>query len=393
MALVVLAGGGGVYLYVRQVMLDAYDGAHVLAINSVLENVHAKGAQIDVEKVGFDEEFRELNLTLGVIDAQLRLDDGRVLAAASMRDTPTHFSSKEREVEGEGDKMIVTRRLRVADAGTLSVSRRAGELATTLALLAHALLGLIPLILLGTAAIGWSIAGRTLEPVRRAMEMQRSFMADASHELRTPLAVIRAQAEVQMEGEESAAAMRKALDVVARTSTRMSQMLSDLLFLAWADAGAVSVQMAAMQLAAAIEQAVEDFEPLVKRAGMRLHFVDASSDAQMEGYAPHLQRLVTLLMNNAVRHAKEGEIRVMVRRHGKLVVLQVEDDGPGISEELLPHVFDRFARGRDAELRAPEGHGLGLAIARGIVEMHRGTIVMERAESGGARVTASFARV
>ncbi len=365
----------------RHALLDAFDAAHELAITSILENVDVSGASPSVNTRGFAEEFDEL-AGLGVIAATVFGDDGRELAHASVDGSVLRAAGPTREVTGNGADAVVIRRreLRRNGAGTVVVARRAADVGRQLDSLLRGLLLLLPAALLGSLGVGWTIAGQSLRPVRETFDRQRTFMADASHELRTPLAVIRAQAEVQLEGGDDAT-RRRALEVVARSAEQMGKLVDDLLFLSRSDGSGLTLSRASVSLDDLVEDVVDAFSPIAVEKGSRIELTAAPGGAEVEADPAQLQRLVAILVDNAIRHGSPSIVAIAVGRTGREAFVTVEDAGPGVDDALLPTLFERFVRGPAAAKN--EGHGLGLAIARAIATAHRGTITLERSSLGG----------
>jgi signal transduction histidine kinase len=389
-ALLLVAGSVGVYAYVRHSLLGALDTTHALAIHSALESVRLGGAEPVVDGPEFQEEFEELNLTLGVVALTIWDSAGRELAHAAIHHEKLAASGPSREVRSDGEHMIIVRRQALGpagDRGWIAVGLRASDVAEHLLLLRRGLLLMLPLGLLGALAVGWSMTSRALRPVRDTFEQQRAFMADVSHELRTPLVVIRAQAEVQLDAGDDTSGGRAALAQIATTAAQMGTLLDDLLFLSRADAAALLPRRLTFALDGLVEESVATLEPLARRQGSRLVFVAPPGEIAIEADPAQLQRLVTLLVDNALRHAGPVLVEVSVTRVGHEVQLCVDDGGPGIDPSLLPRIFERFVRG---QATGSGGHGLGLAIARSIVLAHRGTIVLRRSHLGGTSAMVSL---
>lgn len=388
-AALLVGTGGLVYVYTRHVLLDAFDAAHDLALNSVLESVEPGGPRARVARREFEEEFDELNVSLGVVAAAVWAADGEPLAAVALDHTPLTAAGPARELHGEGRRAVVVRRRRFGDGaggGVVAVSRRAGDVALELESLRRGLLLIVPLACLGALGVGWLMAGQSLRPVKRAFERQRAFMADTSHELRTPLAIIRAHADVHGDGD--APQMRAALAVVSRTAAQLSTVVDDLLFLARADAAALAPRRLPFALDELVEETALAFEPEAKAKGSRLVIAPCASSIEVKADPAQLQRLVALLVDNALRHADPGDVAIAVTRAGRFVELRIEDGGPGLPPELIPRVFERFVRGDGAARRSAtpdgkEGLGLGLAIAESIVHAHDGSIHLQRGARGG----------
>ncbi|MBX3263009.1 MAG: HAMP domain-containing histidine kinase [Labilithrix sp.] len=392
-AALLVASGVGVHAYARHLLLGAFDSAHDLAIHSVLENVSVRGDEVTVDPRGFDEEFEELNVALGVVAVVVWSADGRVLARAGVDHEPIAAAGPAREVRGGGDRMVVVRRERLgggAERGVVAVSRRAGDIARDLESLQRALTLIVPFALLAASGFGWAMAGRSLAPVRRAFEQQRAFMADTSHELRTPLAIIRAHAEVQADGDPTQ--MRSALAIVSRSAAHLTALVDDLLFLARADAAALSPRRLRFSLDELVEETVLAFEPKAAARGSKLVLSSCPDDVELEADPAQIQRLVALLIDNALRHAHPCDVEISIDHAGKQVQLRVEDGGPGIRPELAPRVFDRFVRGDEVAGAKERGLGLGLAIAKSIVSAHAGSIRLAPGARGGVAAVVRLPR-
>jgi two-component system OmpR family sensor kinase len=225
-----------------------------------------------------------------------------------------------------------------------------------------------------------AVLNAMLDRLDRAFEAQRRFVADASHELRSPLTVLRGDLDVALRRERSPQEYRETLERMREETARITALAENLLVLARADAGLPATSLADVDLADVAERVVERAARQSEAAGIILT-VEAEP-ALVRGDAALLERAVGNLVENAVRYVPRGS-RVTVRcaRSGGRAALDVEDDGPGISAEHAPLVFERFyrgdpARGRDA------GTGLGLPIARAIAEAHGGCLTLERASPG-----------
>jgi two-component system, OmpR family, sensor kinase len=221
------------------------------------------------------------------------------------------------------------------------------------------------------------------------MQAQRDFVADASHELRTPLTSVLANLELldgslaaraaESGSEEEAETVRSAL----RSSKRMSRLVSDLLLLARADAGRTAPRRDT-DLATLARAAVEEVRPIAGEREINLAAPDAVA---VLGNPDELHRMISNLLDNAVRHTPErSRIEVRVERRGDRTRLVVSDDGPGLPAELVDQVFERFVRGSGPADRASDGGtGLGLAIVRAVATSHGGAVRAGRSGSGGAR--------
>lgn len=242
--------------------------------------------------------------------------------------------------------------------------------------------GLVAILL--ALGLGWIYADRALVPIRDAMRRQREFAADASHELRTPLAIVKGSIDhLRRHRDRSVSEVGEALDDLETGADRLTALVEDLLVLARTDSGAVELVIGATDLGEIALDAVGELAPIASRAGVEIR-IDAEP-VPLNADSARLRQLVVVLVDNAIRHASAGgrSVDVSVRLADRQAVLRVDDDGPGIREEDLPRIFDRFWRAADAPAG---GTGLGLAIASWIVERHGGTIgAANRPDGPGAR--------
>jgi two-component system OmpR family sensor kinase len=212
---------------------------------------------------------------------------------------------------------------------------------------------------------------------RQASEMQvRQFVADASHELRTPLASIRGYAELcRRTGSDVPPDVAYALQRVESESTRMAGLVDDLLLLARLDAGRPLAQDS-VDLAAMLVDAMSDAHAAGGDHVWRLDLPD--EPLIVLGDEQRLHQVIVNLLSNARVHTPAGTIVSAALQPagggGGTVRLTVVDDGPGIQADLVPHVFERFARGDSSRSRVAGSSGLGLAIAQAVVTAHGGTI-------------------
>ncbi|MGW3346666.1 sensor histidine kinase [Nonomuraea rubra] len=210
------------------------------------------------------------------------------------------------------------------------------------------------------AALATTVNG-TLDRLETAVERHKRFVADAAHELRSPIATLRARLELAEPSELTEEALA---DV-----ERLQSLAADLLMLAKLDAGE-PLRAAELDLG---QVAAEAALRARRRPEVRVE-LDIEPDVVMTGSRAHLDRLVTNLADNAVRHAA-STVRVRVAADGGQAVLEVRDDGPGIPADQREAVFGRFTRLDEARARDAGGAGLGLPIARDIAHLHEGSLV------------------
>ncbi|MFJ8901090.1 sensor histidine kinase [Streptomyces sp. NPDC102370] len=206
----------------------------------------------------------------------------------------------------------------------------------------------------------------------------RQFVADASHELRTPLASIRGYAELTRRGrEETGPDTRHALRRIESEADRMTLLVEDLLLLARLDAGR-PLRFTETDLVPLVVDTVSDARVAGPDHHWRLDLPDGPAPVVAD--AARLQQVLVNLFANARTHTPPGTtVTARVRRDGSRLRVDVADDGPGIPPDLLPHVFERFARGDAARTRATGSTGLGLAIVRAVATAHGGTVTVDSA--------------
>jgi len=218
-------------------------------------------------------------------------------------------------------------------------------------------------------------------------EQRRSFLADVAHELRTPLSVIRGQAEAIADGlyPGDAAHLAPILDA----TQALDRLIEDLRTLVLTDAGNLVLHKEPTDLGALAAETVESFKAQAAAAGVTLS-ADVSDQPMIVRIDPaRIRSVLGNLLSNAIRHTPTGRsVRVTVSPSGDNVVITVTDTGGGIPPELLPRVFDRFAKGANSP-----GSGLGLAIAHDIVAVHGGTLTIESKLGSGTTVRLTFPAV
>ncbi|MET0772442.1 MAG: HAMP domain-containing sensor histidine kinase [Candidatus Limnocylindrales bacterium] len=270
------------------------------------------------------------------------------------------------------------------------VQDRTAEVETLDSLLSVLLVGGL-LALVAASILGAAYATRALVPIRAslsaqrdALRRQREFAADASHELRTPLTIVRSSIEdLRLHPDEPVAEVGEALDDIDAEVGHMTSLVEDLLLLARSDSGALDLVFQPVELG---DVATDAASALMVPAGERGVRIEVDPEPVMVvGDPQRLRQVVTILVDNAVRHSPHGgAVTVRVRRDDAAALLTVEDEGPGIRPEDLPHVFDRFWR---APGSPGGGTGLGLAIAATIVTRLGGRIGAGARSVGGAVFT------
>jgi len=276
------------------------------------------------------------------------------------------------------------------------------------------LLGLTPLALGGAAVGGWFLARRALTPVDAMVDAARKieaedlsrrlhtseshdelgrlatvlndmltrlehsftavhhFSADAAHELRTPLTILKGEMEVALQSSRSEDEYRRVLTSCLEEVDRLSALVQDLLFLARSDSGNLTGTDTPVDLATVFAEVIQPLRALAEATTVE---VTASSPPSLwvNGNASMLFRLLFNLGENAIKYTPTGgRVEFLLQRRGREASLEVKDTGPGIPQEEQNRIFDRFYRGDPARSRG--GTGLGLALVRSIVTLHKGQI-------------------
>ena len=223
-----------------------------------------------------------------------------------------------------------------------------------------------------------------------AFARQRQFTSDASHEIRTPLATIKALVEFTLSRERDGDAYRSALTSVNEEVDRLMQMAGTLLTFARAEAGAVPATVESVDLNQLVLSVAEQVQPRALEDGIELDPILGPA-VEFTGDETLLAQMLLNLLDNALKHTdRGGRVAIGVEVATDSVKLYVEDNGEGIAEEHLPHVFDRFYRADTARSRAAGGVGLGLSICEWIAQLHGGTIAVSSTPGQLIRFTATF---
>ena len=226
------------------------------------------------------------------------------------------------------------------------------------------------------------------DDAERASRAKDDFLAIVSHELRNPLSAILGWTGLLRGGELSDDKRARALETIERNALNQSQLIDDLLDVSRIIAGKLRLEVGAIHLGEIVNAAIESARPAIDAKQLRLTTVLDTGDVALMGDATRLQQVIWNLLTNATKFTpKGGRISVVLRRIDSTIQLEVNDTGKGISAELLPEVFERFAQGDSSTTRTTGGLGLGLSISKSIVEMHGGTI---HARSAGKDQGASF---
>jgi heavy metal sensor kinase len=220
-----------------------------------------------------------------------------------------------------------------------------------------------------------------LEKIQQVFISQKQFIQDISHELRTPLTIMRGELEVALKRRRSPEEYSATLMSSLEETTRVGKLLENLLALARLDSSSVSLSRDLEDISTIMRDTLADMEILAVQKGISIDFVSQKGIILPMDRDKIIRAFVNIL-DNAIKYTPEyGKLSVEVIREGDCAVVTVADTGIGIPQQDLPHIFDRFYQVDKS--RSSEGFGLGLSIARSIIEAHGGSIAVESRQGHG----------
>lgn len=339
-------------------------------------------------------------------------------------------------VPGGPSLRVLTQTLRPAENGTdaslvLQMGTSLARLEASLSRLRFLLIVIVPITLLVTSIGGVFLANRLLSPIsrmveeaqrisshslhrrlplrnlddelgrlaatlnnlfdrlERAFKNQQRFIADASHELRTPLASMRAEIEIARRHSRTREEYQALLASLLEETEHLASMAEHLLMLSQSDSGELTIHWDEFNLGTLCQRAYERLIPLAKQQGIALN-MRGSQSMQLQGDAELLEHVLFILVDNSIKFTTAGGwVEIAYGIESQSTLIEVIDNGPGIPEEHRAHLFERFYRIDKARSRrsAGSGAGLGLSIAKSIVEAHRGTIEVRSSLGRGSTFT------
>jgi len=219
--------------------------------------------------------------------------------------------------------------------------------------------------------------------MQEADRRKDEFLAMLAHELRNPLAPLRNAAWILRDPRTSEAEAKWSREVIERQVRHMARLLDDLLDMSRISRGRLELRKERCALASVVDSARETSQPAIEEGGHELTVELPAEPVHLEADPVRLSQVVSNLLNNAARYTPAGgHIRLRAERRGRELTLTVSDDGVGIPGHMLPHVFDMFSQGDSGIARSSGGLGIGLALTRGLVEAHGGTIAARSQGSG-----------
>lgn len=228
----------------------------------------------------------------------------------------------------------------------------------------------------------WS-AGKTLRPIQKNMEIQQLFISDASHELRTPLAIMKSTLEVEIRKLDNP--KKEKFKSLEEEVDRMTQIVNDLLTLSRLDQNQ-GLEFKQINILETVKSAIELMSSYAAKKDISIHIIDSeNTHLTISGDNQKLLQVFLNLLKNAVDYSGvKSTVKVTILKKDGFVEINIKDNGIGIKEGELTHIFDRFYRVDSSRSRNSGGSGLGLAIAKEIINLHRGSIKVNSESDKGS---------
>lgn len=234
------------------------------------------------------------------------------------------------------------------------------------------------ILVLSTLA-GYILAGKTLSPIEAALDEQKRFVADASHELKTPLTALQTTIEVSLRDKKlNIKDAKEILKSNLEETQRLSKLATDLLTLTRYQSGNGNFTLSKSNIKNIVKDVYKSLLPVINKKDIKVKLT--LDDISLNINKDSIYQLVTILLDNAIKFSNKGKgvIYVSVGKEHNLLVLKVKDNGIGIPKKDIPYIFDRFYRVDQSRSKHEiDGFGLGLSMAKRIVELHKGTINVE----------------
>jgi signal transduction histidine kinase len=252
----------------------------------------------------------------------------------------------------------------------------------------------INLVILGiSTGGGWFLAGKTLRPIKEMMDEQSRFITDASHELRTPLTSLKTEIEVNMRDKKLTLEGAKKLLKSNLEEVNGLQSLSDgLIKLTQYQKGNNGLVFAEVSLSSISKEAIKKIKILAQNK--KIQITDKISDFKIQGNKQTLVELLVILLDNAIKYSpSQTKVKLSAKKDDHHISLFINDEGIGIDEKDLPHLFDRFYQANQSRTKlSASGYGLGLSIAKQIVDKHHGLIKVQSRLGKGTSFTVQLPR-
>lgn len=238
------------------------------------------------------------------------------------------------------------------------------------------------------------VIAEDLAEEQRLTAMRRDFIANVSHELKTPIAAVGLLAEAVLEAAGEPELVREFAASLVKESKRLADLSRDIIQLSEAQSTLSPELLDYVDLRAVVDEEIDAHESFAGRRGVDLFFIDSSNPKRtsaIQGRKSAIESAVANILSNAIRHSPEGaSVRIRIAHKKRHFTVTITDSGPGIAEEHLERIFERFYRVDGARSREDGGTGLGLSIARHSLRAHGGDVTVRSKPGEGARFTLSF---
>ena len=224
-----------------------------------------------------------------------------------------------------------------------------------------------------------------LNRINESYDSQVRFVSDASHELRTPIAVIQGYADLLSRwGTEDKDTLEESIQAIRSEAESMKQLVNQLLFLARGDADSMKLDWKQLNLSKIVSEVVKELDMIDKTHQL---ITDIKPDIKIEGDSGLIKQLLRILTDNSLKYTPDGGNITIKLVADNMAKITIQDEGVGIPEDILPHIFDRFVRADESRARHTGGAGLGLSIGKWITEKHSGHFEVLSREGIGTRFT------
>ena len=236
--------------------------------------------------------------------------------------------------------------------------------------------------------VGWWLAGRSLGPAQQAWDQQQTFISNASHELRTPLTLIHATADYGLRSQPPDEIFKVLTDILNECDY-MDHLVDDLLLLSRLDAHRLRMELEAINVADLLSESIRQIKKLEKTNGISIEL--KSAEGVVFADRIRIRQILFILLDNAIRFTPQGgSIQLSAQQIEKSIHIVVSDTGKGIDSKHLPHLFDRFYQESSPENDASRSNGLGLSIAKKLIEAQNGSIHIDSTLGKGTKVHITF---
>ena len=229
--------------------------------------------------------------------------------------------------------------------------------------------------LIALLIISLYLTNKSIKPIKDVFDKQKQFIADASHELKTPLTIIKTNTSLVLSNpEDTVKNQRKWINYINLQTDRMSELVNEMLSLAKLDTEENTLLISSINISKIIESMILQFDTIIYENGINL-YTKIDNDIFITGDKESIKKLFSIIMDNAIKHTNDnGSIHVNLVLDKNTVKLSIKNTGKGISSEHIEKIFERFYRVDSSRVRETGGYGLGLSIAKSIVEQHKGNI-------------------